>query len=281
MADKLKIFKARAEDRGKTAMLRTTVRSMWGGPRAKRFFKEVTVKEVQLADARTGHGIHLDGRPLRTPAKRVLAPPSRALALAIAREWDAQEKVIMPHLMPLMTLATTAVDQIPNIRDQLEDGMLQYLASDTVCFRSPDDDDARLKRLEVAHWDPALAWFNRRFQTSLVPTDGLDLQVSHADLEAVEAFLDAQSDEAIAALDMLTISCKSFVLAAAVTEGHLSAEDACKAARVSEDAQIEEWGLAEGVHDLDVEDLRMRVGAASVFVKLSASPDVVALRQLG
>lgn len=264
-----------------TEVLRRGARSMWGGPRAKRFYKEVTVKEVRLPDARTGHGIHLDGRPLRTPAKRVLAPPSRPLALAIAREWDAQDKFIMPHTMPLMTLATTAVDQIPSIRDQLEDGMLQYLASDTVCFRSPDGDDARLKRLETAHWDPALAWFNGRFNTALVPTDSLELRVAHADLEAVAAFLDAQSDEAIAALDMLTISCKSFVLAAAVTEGHLSAADGCAAARVAEDAQIEEWGLAEGVHDLDVEDLRMRVAAASVFVKLSAAPDVVALRQLG
>jgi ATP synthase F1 complex assembly factor 2 len=249
---------------------------MWGGPRPKRFYKEVAVKPHPSADATdTVYAVHLDGRPLRTPAKHVLAVRSRSLALGIAKEWDAQVKIIMPHMMPLMTLATSAIDQAPSIRGQLEEGMLQYLQSDTVCHLSPDGGDERLKRAEAEHWDPVREWFNERFGTRLIATDGLQLQIPDEDIETVECYLDEQSHEAITALDMLTVSCKSFVIAAAVTEGRLSAEEACVAARVSEDAQIEEWGLAEGIHDVDVEELRMRVGAASVFAKLCADPSLV------
>jgi hypothetical protein len=32
--------------------------------------------------------------------------------------------------------------------------------------------------------------------------------------------------------------------------------------------QIEEWGLVEGGHDIDIADVRCRVAAASVFLRL-------------
>jgi len=220
------------------------------------------------------HGVRLDGRPLRTPAKRTLALASRPLALAVAQEWEAQRPFILPHMMPLMTLATTTIDQIPTIRSQIEESMLVYFQSDTVCFRSPDGEDARLKAAEARCWDPLLAWFNRRFGTRVRATDGLELCLADDDLAAVGDYLDEQTGEAIAALDMLTVSCKSFVIAAALLEGELSAEQACAAARVAEDAQIDEWGLAEGSHDIDIEDLRIRVAASSVFAKLSADPSL-------
>jgi len=204
----------------------------------------------------------------------------RSLALAVAKEWDSQTKFILPYMMPLMTLTTTVKDQLQTaqtIRPQLEEGMLQYFQSDTVCFRSPDSEDFRLKRAEAKHWDPILSWFNSRFGTNVQPTDGLGLPRSDDDIDAVENYLDEQSDEAIAALDSLTISCKSFMLASAVLEGALSAEEACLAARVSEDAQIEDWGLAEGSHDIDIEELRMRVASASVYHKLSKDHSLLLL----
>ena len=48
------------------------------------------------------------------------APPSQRLALAIAAEWDAQIDRIEPASMPLMALASTAIDQIPKERKQTE-----------------------------------------------------------------------------------------------------------------------------------------------------------------
>ena len=43
-------------------------------------------------------------------------------------------------------------------------------------------------------------------------------------------------------MDSLTSACKSFVLALAVLHGRLDANAACKAARVAEQYQIDEWG---------------------------------------
>ena len=89
-----------------------------------RFYKFVGVEAVEASpDSTNGikqHGtmykVTLDNRNLRTPAGNVLLLPSLPLALAIAAEWDAQAanhpKGIQPATMPMMTLASTAIDQI-------------------------------------------------------------------------------------------------------------------------------------------------------------------------
>ena len=67
----------------------------------KRFYKEATV---------TPNGdqfeVMLDSRPVRTPARRPLAAPSRELAQAIANEWQAQTEVIDPGIRPKEILDT-------------------------------------------------------------------------------------------------------------------------------------------------------------------------------
>lgn len=37
---------------------------------------------------------------------------------------------------------------------------------------------------------------------------------------------------------------------------------------MEEDFQIEEWGLVEGGHDIDIADARARVAAPAVFMRL-------------
>jgi chaperone required for assembly of F1-ATPase len=49
----------------------------------KRFYKETA---VDAGDG--GYRVLLDGKPMRTPAKAVLVTPTRALAEAIATEWQ-------------------------------------------------------------------------------------------------------------------------------------------------------------------------------------------------
>src|SRR5262249_48475991 len=56
--------------------------------------------------------IVLDGRPVKTPARRTLAAPTRALAQALAAEWEAQRDVIDPAKMPLTRLANTIIDGV-------------------------------------------------------------------------------------------------------------------------------------------------------------------------
>lgn len=41
---------------------------------------------------------------------------------------------------------------------------------------------------------------------------------------------------------------------------------AVAASRLEEDAQVEQYGLVEGGHDLDIADLRTRVGGCTLFM---------------
>ncbi len=57
----------------------------------KRFYKEAAVQPAE-----NGFAVVLDGRPVRTPARRSLVAPQQVLAQAIAAEWQAQTDVIDP-----------------------------------------------------------------------------------------------------------------------------------------------------------------------------------------
>ena len=69
---------------------------MSGGWAPKRFWTE-----ARAEPAEGGFAVHLDGRAVRTPAKAPLVVPSRAMAEAIAAEWQAQETVVDPRSMPV------------------------------------------------------------------------------------------------------------------------------------------------------------------------------------
>src|SRR5258707_9752397 len=73
----------------------------------KRFYKKVSAEEKD-----GGFALLLDGKTARTPARKPLTLPSRALARAIAAEWDGQESDIDPAKMPLTRLANLAIDRI-------------------------------------------------------------------------------------------------------------------------------------------------------------------------
>src|ERR1700754_2764140 len=53
----------------------------------RRFYNDVSVVEGE-----GGFSLALDGRPVKTPARRPLGAPTRALAEALAAEWRAQRE---------------------------------------------------------------------------------------------------------------------------------------------------------------------------------------------
>jgi chaperone required for assembly of F1-ATPase len=108
---------------------------MSGAVAVKRFYERVGVRCAAKAE----YLVTLDGRDLRTPAKKLLSVPTEGLAWAIASEWEAQPKQrIQPSLMPLMTLATTTIDQFPDIRANMTRSMLRAMESDVACLLSSD-----------------------------------------------------------------------------------------------------------------------------------------------
>src|SRR4051812_47215478 len=72
-----------------------------------RFYQAATVGE-----APDGFAVLLDGRPVRTPARRHLAAPARELAEAVAAEWGAQKGRVEPAVMPRTRLANSIIDGV-------------------------------------------------------------------------------------------------------------------------------------------------------------------------
>ena len=51
-------------------------------------------------------------------------------------------------------------------------------------------------------------------------------------------------------------------------QGHLGIHDAIIAARLEETFQMDEWGLVEGGHDIDIADMQVRIAGPTVFLRL-------------
>src|SRR5215475_13056592 len=116
-----------------------------------RFYKNVGVAEVA-----EGFAVTLDGRPVRTPARRTLAAPTRPLGEALAAEWDAQADVVDPARMPLTRLANTIIDGVTAATRDVTAEIEKYLGSDLVCYRAEGPD--RLVARQAHRWDPILAF---------------------------------------------------------------------------------------------------------------------------
>src|SRR6266404_7690390 len=109
----------------------------------------------QQADVEEAHGqfrIVLDGRPVKTPARRTLATPKRALAQALAAEWAAQREVIDPSKMPLTRLANTIIDGVAHACSEVAAEVEKYLACDLVLYRA-ERPHGLIERQTLA-WDP-------------------------------------------------------------------------------------------------------------------------------
>jgi hypothetical protein len=76
----------------------------------------------------------------------------------------------------------------------------------------------------------------------------------------------------LAAAEQLITSSKSVVIAAALLYGRINVAQAVAAARIEEEFQLEDWGMVEAGHDLDIADARSRIGAPAVFARLLALP---------
>ncbi len=202
----------------------------------KRVYKSVATRSTG-----DGWGVTLDGRPLRTPARRELRVPSEPLAAAIAAEWDAQHPDIRPETMPLTRLATTAIDRATEKRSEIAAEVANYAETDLVCYRA--NHPAALAARQEAAWQPLIDWAAGRYDAGLAVTAGiLPLTQSPASLKAYAAVVAALDDFRLTALQAATAACGSLVIALALLEGRLDAEAAFGVSQLDETFQIEAWG---------------------------------------
>lgn len=206
---------------------------------AKRFWKETSV-----TDHPEGFGVALDGRAVKTPAKAPLVVPTRALAEAIAAEWEAQEGQIAPHTMPVTRSANAAIDKVAHQHDEVVEHVAEYGGTDLLCYRA--DNPAELVALQAEKWDPLLDWASETFGVRLAVTAGvLPVAQSEDALSRLRSEVAACDAFALAALHDLVGITGSLVLGLAVARGRLTAVEAWDLSRLDEDWQISQWGEDE------------------------------------
>lgn len=202
----------------------------------RRFWKTVAVREGY-----DGHEVTLDERPVRTPAKTALALPTRALAEAVAREWEAQAEEIRPHEMPLTRAANAAIDKVAVNRDAVAEMLASYGGTDLLCYRA--DAPEGLVRRQNEAWDPWLDWAEAELSAPLIRIVGVMHHPQPPESLAQLAGEVSRHDhfEMTALHDLVTLT-GSLVLGLAVSRRALTAEQAWDLSRVDELWQEELWG---------------------------------------
>lgn len=202
----------------------------------KRFWTEASVEKKD-----GGWAILLDGRGIKTPARADLVVPSKALATAIAAEWDAVEEKVDPKSMPMTGFANAAIDRIGPAREEFAAGLAKYGEGELCCYRA--DYPEALCDAQCAAWDPLLDWAAKRYDVSFETTSGImHVDQPAATLERLEAAVMAEDAFVLAGLSPLVTIGGSLVAALAVREGAISPEQAWDAVEVDARHQADQWG---------------------------------------
>jgi len=207
-------------------------------PLRRRFYQTVSV-----APDAGEFRICADGKPVRTPAGRVLAAPMPELAEELAEEWRVQDEFIDPARMPLTRLANSIIDRVASAPGPVADDVRKYLGSDLVYYRAGAP--APLRARQTQHWDPILAWARDALGAEFKTGEGV-VHVAQPDA-AIEAAAAGIPEDAwrLGALHVATTLTGSALIALALLRGQLSADTAWQAAHIDEDWNLKQWGSDE------------------------------------
>lgn len=212
-------------------------------PLIKRFYKSVTVDAVAAGNpgGPVAYRVLLDGRGVRTPAKRPLAVPVEKLAEVIAAEWRAQGDTIEPGTMHVTRLVNTALDGVTGRESEVRASIVHYAGSDLLCYRA--EGPYELAERQSRRWGAILDWADETLGLSMVLAAGIMPVVQPAQTIAkVARALEAYDSLQLAALHDMTTLTGSVLLALATARRGITAQDAWSLAHLDEDYQIELWG---------------------------------------
>jgi len=181
---------------------------------------------------------------VKTPARTPLKVPTRALAEAMAEEWERQGKEIDPRSMWFTRLANTAIDRVTPRRDAVIDEIVSFAGTDLLCYRA--DKPAGLVERQSSSWDVLLEWAARKFGILFHVTTGvMHVKQEGASLQKVRAAISGLDDFTLAGLHNAVTLTGSFILGLALASGRLNADEAFEAAHIDERWQAELFGEEE------------------------------------
>lgn len=202
----------------------------------KRFYEAVDVVELEA-----GFAVHLDGRPVKSPARRALTLPTRKLAELVASEWAAQGERIDAPAMPATRLCFVAIDLIPDARDATIAEVTKYATTDLLCFRAPEPPELTMS--QAAAWDPILAWAEETLGAHFAPATGLmPIDQDPVALQRVMHHASGLDTWRLTTLAHVTAVCGSALLGLSLIHGRIDGEQAFVLAHIDEHFQISQWG---------------------------------------
>jgi len=228
----------------------------------KRFYKNVEAS----AAADGSYTVLLDGKVVKTPKRAMLSLPNLPLGEAVAEEWRAQGETLDTQSMPLTRLAFAAIDVVTPEREQIAQQILKYAHSDLLCYRAEEPPELVARQARV--WDPLLDWAAETYGARLKLAVGIKHVSQPPDAIAELQQAIARYDEfELAALHTATTITGSLILALALAEEEISADEAFAAATLDETFQAEKWG-----RDAEADQRRQRLlselTAADHFLRL-------------
>ena len=205
-------------------------------PAPKRFWQTTSVVPED-----GGFAIALDNRRVKTPAKAALVLPTRAMADAVAAEWQAQDNRVNPATMPVTRSANAAIDKVRHQHGEVADMLAAYGDSDLLCYRA-DGPEALIAR-QSREWDPALDWAAHFFGTRLQVHSGV-IHASQGDkaLNTLTKHVSDMSDFQLAAFHDLVGLSGSLILAFCVIYKWKTPDLIWDLSRLDEIWQQEQWG---------------------------------------
>jgi len=226
-------------------------------------------KTVAVAQDGESFVVHLDGKPVKTPHRAVLALPNRPLAEAVAEEWAAQQDKIELKSMPMTQLANAAIALVPEHHAKAAEQILAYGKSDLLCYRAEVPEE--LVRRQAAQWNPLLDWADATFDARLAVGQGIAFVEQPAtSLLALEKEVWRHDAFGLVGLHAAATITGSLVLALALAEGRLAAGEALEQARLDEIWQAEKWGM-DAPAEARVAKLQTDLKAAECFLRLLAA----------
>lgn len=206
-------------------------------PLPKRFYEQASVVAGE-----GGFAVRLDGKPVRTPGRALLALPTEAAANLVAAEFEAQAEVIDPVSMPTLRLVNTAIDGVAADPQAVLEDVLRFASSDLLCYRA--DGPEGLVARQNEHWDPVLDWARSNLGARFNLAEGvIHVEQPREAIAALGIHLNQRAEPLrLAAIHVMTSLTGSALLAIAVDAGEIDVEQAWTAGHVDEDWQIEHWG---------------------------------------
>lgn len=205
--------------------------------KARRFWKETAIDA-----AADGFRVVLDGRLVKTPAKAELVLPTRAMAEAVAVEWDAQQGEIDPLSMPVTRSANAAIDKVAVQHAEVAEMLAGYGETDLVCYRATHPE--ALAERQSQEWNPVLDWAEQALGARLrsvagvmhAPQPDMALRRLSQQVHAMDAFR-------LAAFHDLVGLSGSLLLGFAAAHGWRDAQEIWRLSRLDEAWQEQQWGV--------------------------------------